>query len=69
MRKKKNNIRRALMLEGTNQVLELSKVTSVRTTENMIHLDQLKDGTWRLIYNKDMIPDFTKIKGFKIIRE
>ena len=69
MRKKKNNVRRALVLEGTNKVLELSKVTSVKTTENMIHLDQLKDGTWRLIYNKDMIPDFTKIKGFKIIRE
>lgn len=32
-------------------------------------LDELPDGTWRLIYNGDHIPDFTKIKAFKIVRE
>ena len=61
--------RRAIELEGINQVLELSKVTAVKTKNNMIHLDQLEDGTWRLIYNGNMIPDFSVIKSFKIIRE
>lgn len=61
--------RRAIEIEGTDIVLELSRVTAVRTSKNMIHLDQLDDGTWRLIYNSEMIPDFTKVKGLKIVRE
>lgn len=62
-------VRRAIELVGTGTVLELSKATSVKTNSNMIHLDELPDGTWRLIYNSKMIPDFTKIKSFRIIRE
>lgn len=62
-------MRRALHLEGTDITLELSKVTAVRTTQRMIHLDELPDGTWRMIYNGEHIPDFTKIEAFKIIRE
>ena len=61
--------RRAIEIEGIDQTLELSKVTGVRTDKNMIHLDQLSDGTWRLIYNSKMIPDFSKVLGLKIIRE
>lgn len=61
--------RRAIELVGTDNVLELSKVTAVRTRNRMIHLDELPDGTWRLIYNGDMIPDFSLMTGLKIIRE
>ncbi|KKM88919.1 hypothetical protein LCGC14_1253830 [marine sediment metagenome] len=61
--------RRAILIEGLDTELELSKATAVRTQKQMIHLDQLPDGTWRLIYNLDLIPDFTKVKSFKIIRE
>lgn len=61
--------RRAIRIEGTGEELELSKVTSVRTDKRMIHLDQLPDGTWRLIYNIDVLPDITKVEGFSIIRE
>jgi len=32
-------------------------------------LDELPDGTWRLIYNGEHIPDFSKIECFKIVRE
>jgi len=35
----------------------------------MLHLDKLDDGTWRLIYNENLIEDFSKVKSFKIIRE
>lgn len=62
-------MRRAIKLNGTDLVLELSKVTAVKTTQRMIHLDELPDGTWRLIYNGNHIPDFTKIKSLEIIRE
>jgi len=61
--------RRAIEIEGIDEVLELSKVTAVKTDKNMIHFDQLEDGTWRLIYNGKMIPDFAKVCAFKIIRE
>lgn len=60
---------RAIKLEGLDQTLELSKATAVKTDKNMIHLDQLPDGTWRLIYNGNMIPDFSKLVALTIIRE
>jgi hypothetical protein len=62
--------RRAIQIEGTDLTLELSKATAIKGTQaKMIHLDQLKDGTWRLIYNEDLIPDFSKVESFKIIRK
>ena len=62
-------MKRAILIEGLDQELILSKATAVRTDKQMIHLDQLEDGTWRLIYNSNLIPDFSKVKSFKIIRE
>jgi hypothetical protein len=61
--------KRSIKLDGTDIVLELSKATAVRTDKNMIHLDELADGTWRLIYNGNMIPDFSMIKSLTIVRE
>lgn len=66
---KKDKVRRSIQIEGLDEELILSRVTAVRTDKKMIHLDELNDGTWRLIYNSNMIPDFTKIEGFKIKRE
>jgi hypothetical protein len=61
--------KRYIDLVGTDLRLELSKATAVKTKQNMIHLDQLPVGTWRLIYNGDMIPDFSKIECLRIVRE
>lgn len=57
--------------DGTPPIdLELSKAAAIKCgSVSLMHLDQLNDGTWRLIYNGEMIPDFTKVDGFKIIRE
>lgn len=66
---KKENIRRAIELSGTDITLELSKITAIHTDKNMIHLDQLPDWTWRLIYSGKMIEDFTKIQALTFIRE
>lgn len=68
-KKKKDNVRRAIEIEGLDITLELSKATAIKTDKQMIHLDQLGDGTWRLIYNGNLVPDFTKVKSLKIIRE
>lgn len=62
-------MRRAIKIEGLGIELELSKVTSVRTKLQLIHFDQLRDGSWRLIYNENLIPDFSKVRSLKIIRE
>jgi len=62
-------LRRAIEVEGTDLVLELSKATAIQGKKRMIHLDELDDGTWRLIFSKDLISDFSEIKSLKIIRE
>lgn len=61
--------RRAIKIEGTDLVLELSKATAIKGKKKMIHLDELEDGTWRLIFSKDLIDDFSKVESLKIIRE
>lgn len=71
-KKKQDQVRRAIkinQIDGDGQILELSKATAVRTDKNMIHLDQLEDGTWRLIYNANLIPDITKVLNLEIVRE
>jgi len=62
-------MKRAIKIDGLGIELELSKATAVRTDKQMIHLDQLSDGTWRLIYNSNLIPDFAQVEGFTVIRE
>ena len=62
-------MKRSILIEGINTELVLSKVTMIRTPKQMINLDMLDDGTWRLIYSENTIPDITKVDGFKIIRE
>ncbi len=68
---KQSKTRRAIKvkLEGTDIELELSKATAIQGKSKMIHFDELDDGTWRLIFSKDMIKDFSEIKSFEIIRE
>jgi hypothetical protein len=62
-------VKRFIKINGIDKELELSKAVSVKTNKQMIHLDQLSDGSWRLIYNSELIPDFTKVKNFEIIRK
>jgi len=57
-----------IILDDANILLNLSKVTSVKTDKQMIHLDKLDNGTWRLIYNENLIPDFSKVLSLDIIR-
>ena len=56
-------------IDGTHEDLELSKAASVDTKASMINLDRLNDGTWRLIYDRNLIPDITQVASLEIIRE
>jgi hypothetical protein len=62
-------MKRSILIEGLDKELILSKATSVKTEKEMIHLDKLSDGSWRLIYNENLIPDFSKVISLKVIRE
>lgn len=59
---------RKIEITGIGVELELSKATAVKTDRGMIHLDELPDGTWRLIYNGNLIKDFSKISALTILR-
>lgn len=66
---KKLEPKRSVKIEGLDLELQLSKAASPRTGKKFIHLDELPDGTWRLLYSPDLIPDFTKVEALRIIRE
>jgi hypothetical protein len=58
-----------IQMGGGGEQLKLSKVTAIGIKgKQMLHLDQLDDGTWRLIYSKEIIPDIQKVLGFNIKR-
>lgn len=69
MAKKKKNIKRSILIEGIGVELELSKVVEIDTKIEMIKLEKMYDCTWRMVYSKNLIPDITKVEGFKIVRE
>ena len=61
-------MRRAIKLEGTDLVLELSKFATPKTEKEFIHFDKLPDGTWRLLYNvKDT--ELKNVSALTIVRE
>ncbi|MCK5021327.1 MAG: hypothetical protein KAS32_30225 [Candidatus Peribacteraceae bacterium] len=62
-------MKRSILIKGIDKELVLNKAVSVRTDKEMIHLDKLDDGTWRLIYNENLIPDFSLVESFDIRRE
>ena len=70
---KKLDARRSVRInfnDGTDPVdLELVAAAAIKTEQQCIHIDQMKDGKFRLIYNSNLIPDFTKVKDLEIIRE
>jgi hypothetical protein len=61
--------RRAIEVVGCDITLEVTKAAAIKVGPKFIHFDQLPDGSWRILYNAEMIPDFTKVEAFKIIRE
>lgn len=63
-----SKIRRAIKVEGTDTVLELSKFATPKTEKEFIHFDKLPDGSWRLLFNVSGV-DVKDISALTIIRE
>jgi hypothetical protein len=66
-------MKRSVILEDTEgnviRELVLSTTTPIKTFNEMLYLDKLGDGTWRLIYSESLVPDITKLKCLRIVRE
>lgn len=60
-------------LDGTKKELEIGKAVAMtpQSDDNggKIYLERMKDGKWRLFYTEDVIEDFSKVKGFNVVRE
>ena len=56
-------------MDGSFIDLEITKAASVDTKQSMINLDKLADGTWRLIWDKNLMEEFTEFKSLEMIRE
>lgn len=66
---KRDGDKRSIVLKGIEIELELSIVTAIHVRPNLMHLDKLPDGTWRMIYNTYNIPDLTKVTQLTMIKE
>jgi len=60
-------VRRSLVFEGTETVLELGRVVEVDVPQSMLVLEQMKDGRWRLTYSRSLIPDFRAFRGIRLL--
>lgn len=54
-------MRRAIEIIGTGEALELSVAISPQIKKRLLYLEETLDGSYRLVYNGNMIPDFSKV--------
>lgn len=60
------------MVDGSHKDLEISQAVSMKTSkknDNRIYLEQLEDGTYRLLWTESLVAEFKDIQGFEMIRE
>lgn len=55
--------------DGSYTDLNLTKATSIKSNNEMIYFDKLKDDNWRIIWSEKLIDDFSKVKNFEIVRD
>lgn len=63
---------RIQMMDGSHKDLSISQAVSMKTSkenDNRIYLEQLTDGSYRLLWTEGIVKEFKDIKGFEIIRE
>jgi len=53
----------------TIATVELAKLVSIDTETKMFSLEEMKDGRWRLIYSKGLIPEMAALDHIKIRRD
>jgi hypothetical protein len=60
---------RLIKMDGSFIDMDITIATSVDTNKSMINLDKLEDGTWRLIWDSNILEEFTEFKSLEMIRE
>jgi hypothetical protein len=72
---KKLKAKRAMrinMADGSYKDLPITQAVAMKTSkenDNRIYLEQLTDGTYRLLWTEDLITEFKDVQGFEMIRE
>lgn len=56
-------------MDGESTELPLSKATLIKTNKQLINLEKLDDGTWRIIWSEGLIKDFSKVINLEVVRE
>jgi hypothetical protein len=61
--------RRTLRLNGLHKELELGRVVSVDSPNPFIYIEKMKDGKWRLTFDKQTIEDIQQLTSIEMIRD
>jgi hypothetical protein len=60
---------RALRFEGLGLELSISKAVAIRADiPTLLNIERMSDGTYKLLYNATVIPDFTKLEQITVVR-
>ncbi len=62
-------MKRVIYIDGLDKSVVLSKVTEVKLDKPMLNLEQLADGTFRLIYSTGLITDIDKVLGLRFVKD
>ncbi len=71
-KQKKQEPKRAILLAGPDKELTISRATKINISDEgkqFIHLDQLKDGTFRLCWTSGIVEEWSTIQALIMIRE
>lgn len=49
--------------------LSISKAVVVHSEKEFIYWDKLPDGQWQLTFSSSVVPDFSKVDSFEIVRK
>jgi len=55
--------------DNSEQEYNVSKAVQIDVPQDMIHLDKLKDGSWRITYSKSLIENFSDVNILIIEKE
>jgi hypothetical protein len=68
---RRKNLSGTAVFEGTGVEVPICKVVGVDTRDgsSFINFDSAQDGSWQLVYTKDVIKDIASIRRMKIVRE
>ena len=71
-KKNKSEPKRAILLTGPDKELPITRGVKINIREEgrqFIHIDQMKDGNWRLCFTAGVVEEWSEIKALVMLRE